>query len=514
LTPIIDSNLSSEDSEPPNPRGLPSSGILAETLVSEAPEDSGRNAQPAGAKQIGALMTIFFATLAAGLLLWVALYNGYPTLFSDTGSYLLTGAFHVALAPFRAPGYSVFIRMTSFGTSAWFTIVAQAILVVYALYETYDYLIGGGRKFAGLSLLAGVSVLAALTSLPWLVSLLMPDVFAGIAFLCIFLLAFAGELRLIQRIFLASILAISVAAHTSLFPIAALFIAALVILRLASRQPHGLPPTGAALAWLLVPIIAAGFWTSSQNQKMGLGFRLSPSANAFLLGRLFGDGLARDFLRENCPKRHFISCRYLSNLPRTEAEFLFWHPLYRDLKGHDREMDTIVRGTLLAYPRRFLLSSARQTFLQLAALRTAEEARSDAAHDWNNVAMLRVFPGDLEAYRSSRQFGGRLLPLANAAAVVDTTIFWLSVVASLLFAWNGRFARMNKFLASAILFLVVNAAVCGALAGVYDRYQSRVEWLMPFCLTAYVCCPIAERKRGIAREDSGSLELASIQLPS
>jgi hypothetical protein len=305
-----------------------------------------------------------------------------------------------------------------------------------------------------------------------------------------------------------------VASHTSLFPITALFVAAVVIFKLATRDSDGLSPARSVLAWLLVPILAAGFWTARQNQEMSLGFRLSPSANAFLLGRLFGDGLARDFLRENCPKRHFISCHYLSDLPQTESEFLFWHPLYGDLKGHPREMDAIVRGTLRAYPWKFLMSSARQTVLQLATLRTGEEARSDAAHEWNIFSIESVFPGDMRAFTSSRQSHDRLLPLANAAAVVDTTMFWLSVPACLLFVWTGRFARMNKFLGSAILFLMINAAVCGAMAGVYDRYGCRVAWLMPFCFTAYVCCLIAERKRGVVREDSGSLELAPSQLAS
>jgi hypothetical protein len=382
------------------------------------------------------------------------------------------------------------------------------------LYEACVYLIGESRKWVGLCLLSTVIVVATLTSLPWLVSMLMPDVFAGITFLCIFLLVFAGELRRLQRIVLASILAISVAAHTSMFPITALFLAAVFLMRIAVRQPDGFSPSRSVLAWLLVPILAAGIWTAKQNQEMGLGFKLSPSANAFLLGRLFGDGLARDFLRENCPQRHFISCRYLSNLPRTESEFLFWHPLYRDLKGHPREMDAIVRGTLLAYPRKFLLSSARQTLLQLTTLRTGEEARSDAAHDWNIFAMQRVFPGDMRTFASSRQSRDRLLPLANSAAVLDTATFWLSAAACVLFAWNGGLARMNMFLISAILFLLINAAVCGAMAGVYDRYGCRVAWLMPFCLTAYVCCWIAERKRAVVRENSGPLELAPSQLAS
>ena len=32
------------------------------------------------------------------------------------------------------------------------------------------------------------------------------------------------------------------------------------------------------------------------------------------------------------------------------------------------------------------------------------------------------------------------------------------------------------------------------VAGVYDRYQSRVAWIMPLCLACYVCCLVKERK--------------------
>ena len=44
-------------------------------------------------------------------------------------------------------------------------------------------------------------------------------------------------------------------------------------------------------------------------------------------------------------------------------------------------------------------------------------------------------------------------------------------------------------------FLAINAAVCATFAGVFDRYQSRVAWLVPFCLMAYVCAGLKERQR-------------------
>lgn len=448
-----------------------------------------------------------FGVLAACVLLWPALYNGYPTVFSDTGGYLLTGKFFLALAPFRAPGYAVFTKFASLGISAWPTVVAQAIMVVYVLRRTCDYLIDGDRKFASLWFLASVCVLAALTSLPWTVSLLMPDVFAGVLFLSAFLLAFDDDLRTRQQAALAAIFAISAAAHSSLLPIAALFVVAVLILRHLTRTPRSLSSASPALAWLLVPVLLAGFCTADLNRQMGLGFRLSPSKNLFLLARLFGDGLAADFLRENCPKRPFISCQYLSELPRTQEQFLFEHPLFDELiKGHQDEMGRIVRGTLLAYPLRFLKSSANETLLQLSALRTGDEIRSYGAREWNGEVIPRVFPADSQAFENAKQFRGHLTPLADASASVDTIAFWLSIATSLLLAGTGRFGRMNLFFYSALAYLLINASICATFAGVYDRYQGRVAWIMPFCLAAYSCCFARDWKRSEALPEIEELE--------
>ena len=470
-------------------------------------EDANCNSQAANEKQEFRVRRLLVGIVAICGLLWPALYNGYPTVFSDTGGYLLTGKFFVALAPFRAPGYAIFTRLTSLGISAWFTVVAQAAMVVYVLYETWDYLIGGDRKFADLYFLASVCVLTALTSLPWLVSLLMPDVFAGVLFLSAFLLAFADNLRPIQRIVLAVIFTISIAAHTSLLPIAALFVVVAIILRQTSGTPRALSSTRSVLVWLLVPIIASGLGTAALNRQMGLGFKLSPSSNSFLLARLFGDGLAADFLRKNCPIQDFISCRYLSQLPQTQEEFLFQHPLYPELQGHEDEMEKIVRGTILAYPVRFLASSAKDTLLLLASPRTGDEIRSYGARGWNSNVIPLVFPRDLQAFSNARQNRDHLTPLADDAAALDTIVFWLSVATCLLLARTGRFRRITLLFCSAIAYFVINAAVCATFAGVYDRYQGRVAWILPFCLTAYVGSLARDWKRSEVIPEIEELEV-------
>jgi hypothetical protein len=452
--------------------------------------------QPTGEKQGAWRRTVLFGALEAALLSWVALFNGYPTVTPDSGWYLRNGAFQIAMYPFRAPGYGTFTRWTSLGTSAWFTIVIQAIFVVYILHETFAHLIGGDRKYVDRCLLFGVAVLAALTSLPWVTSQIMPDVFAGVLFLSAFLLVFAGEFRTGQRIVLALLLMISVAAHSSFFPIAALSVAAMVLLTLG-RRVYGLRPRWSLVVWVLVPILAAGLWTTKQNQRMGLGFKLAASQNRFLLATLFSNGMAMDFLRANCPKRPFISCRYLSNPPRDSQDFLWGHPLAHDLEGHEDEMEAILHGAIIAYPRRFVVSGLQATLLQLAALRTGEAMQLDFRADYNLLRdIFAVLPRDIRSFMLARQFNERLFKLTEAVAPVHTAVFWLSVAGCLLFAWTGRFTRINQFFMAAITFLVFNAAVCGAASEVFNRYQSRVAWIMPLCLIAYVCCLLRERNFG------------------
>ncbi|MBZ5644394.1 MAG: hypothetical protein LAO19_16685 [Acidobacteriia bacterium] len=450
--------------------------------------DSTPTSQSVGIEPLALIRSLLFGVMSACVLLSVALFNGYPTVYPDTGSYLFTGAFLIALPPFRSPGYSIFIRLTSLGASAWLTIATQAIIVVFVLYETCKHLIGGGSKFRDHCLLAIACVLAALTSLPWEVSLLMPDVFAAVIFLSVYLLVFDGRLRLAERIALAAILAISVAAHMSLLPIAALFIAMLAIPRLAGWRPRGAPAASTMLAWLLVPILAAGLSTAALNRSMGLGFKLSPSGNQFFLGRLFGDGLTADYLRANCPKKPFVACRYLNDLPTSPEQFLFWHPLLHEMDPNGVEIAQIVRGTLAAYPFRFLASSIHQTLRQLVKFQTGQEIRDLALNAPNSNAEIigQVFPRDVQAFSNSRLIRGRLVSLSSAVAAIDTIVVWLSAAACLILARKRRDVKLNRFFYAAIAFLAINAAICATLAGAYDRYQSRVAWLVPLCLAFYV----------------------------
>ena len=151
-------------------------------------------------------------------------------------------------------------------------------------------------------------------------------------------------------------------------------------------------------------------------------------------------------------------------------------------------------------------SSAKETLLQLASLRTGDEIRSYGAREWNSNVIPLVFPGDFQAFINGREYRDRLTPLADDAAALDATVFWLSVVTCLLLARTGRFGRINLFFYSALAYLVINAAICATFAGVYDRYQGRVAWILPLCLTAYVYCLARDWKRSEVMPEIEELE--------
>jgi hypothetical protein len=453
----------------------------------------------AGNRTLVGARSLLFGAMSACLLLSVAFYNGYPTVYPDTGGYLYTSAFRIPLFPFRSPGYGVFAMLASFRVSAWFTVVAQAILVIIVLYELCKYLIGGDSRFRDHCLLGIAAFLAAFSSLPWETSILMPDVFAGVAFLSLFLLAFNARMNWVERIGLAAVSAVGVGGHASLLPIASLFVVALVVVRVSGWTPEETPPARSLLPWLVVPLLAAGLWNANLNRQMGLGFKVSPAGNDFLLGRLLNDGLAADFLHENCPQKPFVACRYVDNLPKTPEQFLFWHPMLREMDASGNEVKEIVRGTLAAYPLHFAWNSTKHTLRQLVQFKTGDEVRDLALHapNSNGMVIALVFPRDIGAYAASKLIQGRLLGLIRIVARVDTGVFWLTALGCGFVAFLRRDAKWNSFFYSALVFLFLNAAVCATLAGVYDRYQARVAWVVPLCLAVYVCRHFSE-----ARHDS------------
>ena len=293
---------------------------------------------------MASLLTVLTGAI---LLIWPALVNGYPLVFSDTGGFL-----EQALMPdmgWDKPWiYGPFLTPFHGRVTLWPAVVMQGTLLSAMLWMAQAAL-DRPRKGMHLLLCAG---LAVGTAAPWFAALLMPDFLAPVCVLGLFVLAFGpGRVGVWGLVWVGVATSIAIAAHLAHLVLAAGCIAALAAMRWRSGVPHGLAPLAAALAMLV------------GSNIVGNGVvAVSPYGSVFALARMVGDGPARDLIDKVCPAAKYRLCAWKGRLPSDSDEFL-WDPhgpVWADGFGPIRfapEADALVRATVLSEPLGVLVAA-------------------------------------------------------------------------------------------------------------------------------------------------------------
>jgi hypothetical protein len=120
------------------------------------------------------------------MLLAPALWNGYPLLQWDTGGYLARW-YEGYLVPSRSTVFGLYLHYGE-NSAFWINLGIQALATLWILQLTLRVL-GMVRP---LRLLAISLVLVLATALPWLVTTLLTDIFAGLSVLSFFILVAHG----------------------------------------------------------------------------------------------------------------------------------------------------------------------------------------------------------------------------------------------------------------------------------------------------------------------------------
>jgi hypothetical protein len=132
------------------------------------------------------------SAVAAGgvFMIWPAIVNGYPLLFSDTGAFMeqLLRPFMVWDKPWI---YGPVLVLVSLKLTLWLPALAQGLLVSWALWRVQAVFRARSPTWHLIVCLALVLGCAA----PWFASLLMPDIFAPLTVMSLFLLAFDPDRR-------------------------------------------------------------------------------------------------------------------------------------------------------------------------------------------------------------------------------------------------------------------------------------------------------------------------------
>jgi hypothetical protein len=424
---------------------------------------------------------------------WVALWNGYPLIFSDSQRYLNGGI--LRYVPSEAPiFYGAFmIPLHLNGVSLWPVVAAQCLLISYAVSAALRAL----NLFEPLTFMALMGFLAALTSAPWFAGFIMPDFLAPIVVLVMFAL-FSGwsGFRPLERGFLVALALFGLASHISHIVLGLGLAALFMALRWMGRSV----PRRALVTLAVLPIVAAVAVVAMNIASKGK-VALTRDGPVLLLARAFADGPAEDYMRTHCAASRWRLCAALPRLPHDSEQFL-WDPDHSawtlGIPGDElrTEAGQIVAGTISTYPGRMAALALGNVLRQLVTFQAGVDFKrwtdSDTVLTVTGV-VRRFFPQEFDQLQHSRQQTGRLQTARPNLVYAGVAVIALAGLILLLIRLQDP--DLNEFAVVIAVALLINAAATAPFSVVADRYQARIVWLLPLAFAVSLLA--FQRRRAI-----------------
>jgi len=432
------------------------------------------------------------STLAIALMVLAliapALWNGFPLIFPDTGGYLnrpLSGTLELG----RSALYGLFLY-AGVPFSFWPNVLIQSVIIVWLLLRTARAVRLADRPW----LVVGLTIaLTVVTSLPWFVAQLMPDIFFSAAVLASYLLAFQhDQLRYWERTALAGLIAFAIACHMAIAGMCVVMVAVLWVL--ATFKTPALPDLRMSI---LAGSVAVGVALCPMSNFAITGkFTFTPGGPSFLFGRLVEDGIVARYLDDHCPDPTLQLCEYRLSLPEDADGWLWWggSPFWKlgGWKVYQDEEQSIIWASLKEYPLTHVFAALSGTIEQLTRFQT------EVAGEYNTPTTEMFgehYPELFNKVMSSRQHSENFdVGFLNWLHVPVAAISVVALLFALISSSRKNLSKQAIALCVIILLaLAINAALCAVFAHPVDRYQSRLIWLAPFAMGLLLLSRNSER---------------------
>lgn len=410
------------------------------------------------------------------MIMFIALYNGFPLVESDTGAYISL-AFDLHNPPDRTPFYGVFIGITSLHSVVWLTILVQSAIVIYLLRRYIKLLYPEVDVFSEAFCIISI---CCFTCVSWITSYLMPDVFGAILLLCVVLILFDANASKKQRLLYFLLLLVAVVIHNSHFLILAAFSFLYLLYALITRKRQMVLRT---IAMLCISIF---FWFGMccLNYYKGHGFTYSRASHVFMVTKFAESGILATYLHDNCGKKNLKICAYQDKIPAYSWDFLWGSesPLYKT-GGWDSnrvEYNAIIHDvfTTPKYITLFIQTAIVSTCKELIQIQAPEHTISFGKDSSPYSNLHAYYSDEINEFITSRQntegFG---------AAGLMNTIYYLFFVLSTLWLLFFNKSVMEQKLCwiyiAILIFFIINAFVTSVFSTVIYRFQNRVFWILP-----------------------------------
>ncbi|WP_245286991.1 hypothetical protein [Bradyrhizobium sp. Tv2a-2] len=403
-----------------------------------------------------------------------AIWNGYPLLQWDTGGYLARW-YEGYLVPSRSTVFGLYLHMGE-ASGFWLNLAIQALATFWILQLTLRVF---GLVHPVRLLIIGLSLILT-TALPWLSSMLLTDIFAGLSVLALFILVAKGDrVSALEKVLLVVLTAFSAATHSATLGV--LF--GLTLLGLLARPWLRERIALMGLAQGALSLVAGALMLLSTNYALSGQWAWTPGGYGVAFGRMMQDGIVARFLNDHCGRENFKLCPYRNELPATADQFLWGHSMFDDLgrfAGMDDEMGYIVVHALKDYPLWQAEAALKATAEQLVDIATGEGCTEWLGHTYGIIE--RYIPLQAKPMRAARQQRKEInFTAVNWLHVPVALASMLAVLALLAFGlWRRRLDDVALLSATVCFTLLGNAMICGILSGPHDRYGARLVWIATF----------------------------------
>jgi hypothetical protein len=407
------------------------------------------------------------------MLLAPALWNGYPLLQSDTGGYLARW-YEGYLVPSRSTVFGLYLHYGE-ATYFWLNLAIQAVTTIWILQLMLRVFgIAKPSRLFGLCL-----VLTLTTALPWLVSMLLTDIFSGLSVLSLFILVLHGDkISPAEKAALFVFTAFAAATHSATMAVLLGLCCVGWIVRPFLRKRIA----ATSLAQGTLTIAAGAVMLVSANYALSGQVAWTPGGYAIAFARMLQDGIVTRYLNDHCATQQFKLCPYRNELPETADDFLWsretvFNKLGR-FPGMSDEMGYIAVHALAEYP----LWQAEEALLAAGEqmLKVATGENTDHPTVTHTYGIFRDYLGQqlkvVDAARQQKSFitFGPINLIHVPVALISTAAVFVMLIGAV---FRRRIDDVTLLVATVCLTLLGNAVICGVISGPHDRYGSRLVWI-------------------------------------
>jgi hypothetical protein len=430
-------------------------------------------------------MRISLLCITAILACYMGFYNGFPFVYPDTGSYIFSGFKNEVLID-RPIMYGLFLRHVSLAESLWLVVFVQSLLLTFSVYYIFRYF-SKVQNFT-LYFLGFFAVILLFTGVSVNICQLIPDVFTPILILTFIVLMLGEQVSRTHYIICAILFLMALTMHTSHMAIIGLFlfcVSILFFIRKWRKRPETISLRKLGLGWTL--LLSGWMILCTTHYALGGKFAAANASHVFMVNRLVDMGIMKDFLDESCRKKEYKFCEFKDDVP---VDFLWDEkesPLYKTggWEQNRAEYNEIISEVFSRpkYIKSFIMRSFESGLQQFFSFDTGDTPslkEGSAVYgtiDWFYHSLLRD-------YVISKQFRGHLnYDLLN---FVQRIVIIIAMILSCLILYSSELSPGTRKLMLFVLgLLLCNAVVCGSLASVNMRFQSRVVWLI--LLPVFIC---------------------------